>query len=70
MPHSVPDYNYKPNTPILYLEITDQFLVTDNGFLEKPIKDQGRRDQLKIYQINYPHVTQSIAHTSQFSPTD
>ena len=57
------------------LEITDQLLVTDDGFLEKPdqvlrMKDKGRRDQFKIYHINYPHVTQSIAHTCQFSPTD
>ena len=62
------------NTPILYLEITDQLLVTDNGFLEKP--DQGSGTQGSVENISnklplrYPYVTQSIAHTFQFSPTD
>lgn len=56
------------------LEITDQLLVTDDGFLEKPdqglrIKDQGRRDQFKIYHINYPprHDSEHCAYVPVFA---
>ena len=42
--------NYEPNTLILYLEITDQLLVTDNRFLEKP--DQGSGTQRSVENIS------------------
>ena len=65
MPDSVPDYNYKPNTPILYLEITDQLLVTDNDFLEKP--DQGSGTQGSVENISNKLPLRDSEHCSYVS---
>ena len=68
MPHSVPDYNYKPNTPILYLEITDQLLVTDNGFLEKPYQGSGTQGSVENLSNKLPpRDSEHCAYVSVFT---
>ena len=68
MPHSVPDYNYKPKAPILYLEITDQLLVTDNGFLEKPYQGSGTQGSVEnISNKLPPRDSEHCAYVSVFA---